>query len=346
MNRPHLGPISAALVSLLLAACAANSPVREKVSKLSHCEAGYAQLQQSPTDGVYLGWARSSSPAESLRLALSDIANQRQVRIQSQTSIEQSKVDGISQQSFHQRIQSASDFVFDDYQLLCQDFTTGESLVRFDDREFSRRVRSLLEKHHSNSGWRLSGQPALLKSKGLAPLLSQEGLQPVTLPVEVVRNSLGWALSLANHRVKLRGEEWRSLFSLPSSLKHAQRLSLRDEFDQPLSHTLRHEAEFRFLVEGVPAGQHHISLFYINAEGKVQPVRSNQSVSTSGALTLPLAPAIFSAELPPGYDSIIDDYVIILSEVPLQTPPSPWLFAGWQQLFEDHNSLGVRLTVQ
>lgn len=321
---------------------AKNSVGRTDVTP-TRCQKEY---NQGAPDGVYMALATASSTEESLRLALADIANQRQISIQSEAVSSQQKNDGISTQSFSKRVRSASEFVFDDYQVLCQDFVSNETLVRFDDRDLTTRINALLLQHYSATGWHISGSKNLLESEGLENILKNDGMAPRPLAASLSRNSLGWILALNNHRIKLRNEEWRLLFTLPPERAGDAVFSIRDEFDKPLTQALHHEQEFRFNLIGVNKSIRYLSLFYIQSDGKVVAVRNNLPQETKKTVTIPPAPGIFTAELPDGYDMVIDDYILIASENPIRPPANPWLFSGWDKLFDNPSALGIRLIIR
>lgn len=344
--------VATSVITLSLSACSSLTPdstekdradTAQKPTTISRCQTLY---NQGAADDVYIALAQAGSAEESLRLALGDIANQRQISIQSETTSLQTKDDGVSTQSFSKRVRSASEFVFDDYQVVCQDFVTGETMVRFDDRDLSTRIQALLLKHYQLNGWHITGPENLLNSDALKNILSADGMEPHVLKASVSRNSVGWVLILNNHRIKLRDEEWRFLFTLPSSQSGKTFVFITDEFGKPITQALHHEQEFRFNISDANQDARYISLFYIQADGKVIAVRNNLPETIKQKVTVPPAPGIFTAELPSGYDMAIDDYIIIVSKNPIRPPASPWLFSGWDALFSQGNAFGIRLIVR
>ena len=205
--------LSLVLTVALLAACSSQPAIKQannQPAKLSAC----ATAQPITQDGVYTSLVRANSQEESLRIALGNIANQIQVTIRSESESLSSKKNGVSEQSFQRRITGVSDFIFDDYEIVCQDFVTNEVLVAYDDRVLVERIRAKLHQYHSQTGWVLTGSPSLLASTGLSSLIGAPGISPASLSVEVTRNKKGRVLWLAQHRIQLRSEEWRQLYTL------------------------------------------------------------------------------------------------------------------------------------
>jgi hypothetical protein len=351
IQRSLTPPAAAITLAALLTGCAGlqtdaedkQSATAQTNSSPTRCQTEY---NQGAPDGVYIALAKASSSEESLRLALGDIANQRQISIQSEATSSQHKTDGVSTQSFSKRVRSASEFVFDDYQVLCQDFVSNETLVRFDDRDLTTRINALLLQHYAATGWHINGSKNLLASEALKNILAAEGIAPQSLSASLSRNSLGWVLVLNNHRIKLRNEEWRLLFTLPPEWAGDSALSISDEFGKPLTQALHHEQEFRFNLTGANKNARYLSLFYIQPDGKVVAVRNNLPQEIKKTIMIPPEPGIFTAELPDGYDMVIDDYIIIASKNPIRPPASPWLFSGWDTLFDNPDVLGIRLIVR
>lgn len=327
-----------------MAACTSQPPSTDSPQPVppSQCQIA-AEVERD--DGIYTSLVRAASMDEALRIALGNIANQIQVAIRSESESISRKQGNQSVQSFQRRITGVSEFVFDDYEVLCQDFVHNEVLVQYDNRPLTDRVRSKLESLYGDNGWELVGDPQLLSTGGLSAVNSTTGFSRVTLQTDVYRNRDGWRLAIGKHRFKLRDEEWRQLFQLPPSSRSTLSLDITDEFGTHLSHALYHEQEFRFQIQGKLPAFYYLNILYIDATGKVLEVRANAPHSRPSPLSIPQK-GIFSAELPTGFDRTVDDYVVIISSKPLERPASPWLFNGWLQLFSMDNAFGLRLTVR
>ncbi|MCK0154912.1 hypothetical protein MWU49_14445 [Alcanivorax sp. S6407] len=301
--------------------------------------------QQQEEDDVYLALARADSQKQALTIALGDIANQLEMAIRSEASVVSSKQDGVSKQTFNHHITSISDFVFDDYQLVCQDHVRHEVLVRYDNRPLTERLRSTLAREYWQRGWDIDQDTSLAKTPVLQAISALPGPNPVTLTPRVYRDSRGWRLALGPQVIRLRKEEWRELFSLPPSTAGDSSLTIVDEQGRNLAHALYHEQEFRFRLTGFPQSARFFSLFYISADAEVTAVRLNRPLTSKETTIIP-ALGIFSIELPSGYERIVDDYVVVVSRNTLAPPASPWLFNGWETLFQEHPAFGLRLIVR
>lgn len=341
---PYTRLLTCLAVSLLTACTTSADSLSANLPSPAPSECQTAARQSVP-DGVYQSLVMADSVEEAQRIALGNIANQIQMVIRSEAQSVSRKEAGQSVQSFNRRVTSVSEFVFDDYTILCQDFVTREVLVQYDDRPLQERVRSALQAHYPLRGWHLTGNPLLLESQALAPLRAGAGTDPAGLETGVYRDSQGWRLTLGGHKFRLRDEEWRALFQLPKPSENGMTLELVDEFGHPLGDSLFHEQEFRFHLRGKLPGHYYLNLLYIDAEGKVFEIRTNQPYLQSRPIMVP-EPGIFTAELPEGFDRTVDDYVAIVSREPLDRPASPWLFNGWDTLFAQGNALGVRTTVR
>lgn len=328
----------------LMAACASQPPSTDSPQLLPPSQCQIA-AQDEWDEGIYTSLVQSTSMDEAQRIALGNIANQIRVAIRSESESVSRKQGNQSVQSFQRRITGVSEFVFDDYEVLCKDFVHNEVLVQYDNRPLTERIRSKLESLYGDGGWELVGDPQLLSTPGLTAVNSSAGFSPATLQTDVYRNRDGWRLAIGKHQLKLRDEEWRQLFRLPPSSQNTLSLDITGEFDVPLPHALYHEQEFRFRVQGELPAFYYLNLFYIDATGKVLEVRANAPLSRSSPLSIPQK-GIFSAELPSGFDRTVDDYIVIISSKPLERPASPWLFNGWLQLFSIDNALGLRLTIR
>ncbi|WP_068547683.1 hypothetical protein [Thalassotalea crassostreae] len=301
--------------------------------------------QQGSEEGVYTSIVQTGDRQESLKLALANIANQRQVAIRSSATVSQQKSDGLSQQSYSRRISAVSEFVFDDYEVVCEDYVSGEVLIHFDDRSLPARIQSKLKKYYGQHGWQLSGKTHLLNSIGLQTILSSPGSNPQQLNVQVNRNSKGWVLAIGAHRFKLRDEEWRLLYSLPNNQHDNLQFYIENEFGNELQHALFHEQEFRFAVSGNLPKSFYLSIYYIDTRGKIVEIRANEFHRNTKKLLTPQQ-GIFTAELEADLETSIDDYLLVISQSPLARPNSPWLYQGWSEFFERNNALGLRLTIR
>lgn len=332
------------VAATLVAACTTHPSSTDSPQPVPPSQCSIA-AQDERDEGIYTSLVQAATMDEALRIALGNIANQIQVAIRSESESVSRKQGNQSVQSFQRRITGVSEFVFDDYEVLCQDFVHNEVLVQYDNRPLTERIRSKLESLYGDSGWELVGDPQLLSTPGLTAVNRSAGFSRTTLQTDVYRNRDGWRLAIGKHRFKLRDEEWRQLFRLPPSSRNTLSFDITGEFGNPLPHALYHEQEFRFRVQGELPAVYYLNLFYIDTTGKVLEVRANAPHSRPSPLSIPQK-GIFTAELPEGFGRTVDDYVVIISSKPLERPASPWLFNGWLQLFSMDNAFGLRLTVR
>lgn len=341
----------------LLCACAiqpSNTANTDLTTKpFSACQ---IQSQQPKVQGIYTAWEKGASSTEALRLALASIANQREIVIRSNSVINSQKKNGQSSQTFERQITASSDFVFSDYQILCKDHVHNEILVSFDDRALPYRINKLLNQHFELTGWQLVSNKNITSSSVIKPFLYKNGINPVDIKLTVNKNSHGWVMSFNQFRLKLRDDEWRQLFTLPPSHNSKLKFNIENEHSTPLNHALFHEQEFRFTLKGKLPTPAFMSIFYLDKDANVIPIRTNVLLLTetfeqtltdinNQKVIIPKT-GIFTAELPERYDLVIDDYLLLLSEQPIQKPASKGLFSGWMELFEKHQTLGLRLTVR
>lgn len=333
---------------ILLSACATKKGQSTSTNLSDNKPQSQCEMLAQTTiqnDDVYFAYAKAASYEQAVTDALSNIANQRQIDIQAESLSYTTKDDVDISNTFTRRVQGISNFLFNDYEIRCHDIVSNEVLVAFDDRALTARVEALLSTFYASRGWKLRGASYLLNTTGLKPVQTHHGYDAVELPTRVTRNSKGWVLVMGPHRMQLRNDEWRLLYTLPSADNNIYTIGIENEVGEVIAHSLYHEQEFRFFVTGNFPPRYYFNLYYIDALGQVIELRSNELSIQKARLVSPIK-GVFSATLPAEVDVAIEDFVLIIAEQNITRPNSKWLFQGWLDFFQQHASQGLRLTVR